>query len=159
LLNSAPHTGHLSPDAHVLLRSLKGWCQTNQVRLVYSLPWCYTPTNALIDSQRLNARLLFEVAEYLPVLRDEKLGAHPVLEHFADTEFHLNQVGAELRTEGLASQLASWRVWTRDELQSRAQGAARPSTPSPNALAAGTNKGAAPGLDELRNRLVAAHAQ
>lgn len=111
------HSGHLHPEVRVLLRGLADWCRSNQMVLVYSLPWRYTPTEAVADYQRLNAGLLWEISEYCPVLRDEALGAHPVREHFADTEFHLNEPGARLRTDQFADQLRFRRFWSRDELR------------------------------------------
>ncbi len=121
LTSLTSHAGHLAPDARVLLEALAQWCRSNQVALCYSLPWRYTPTNAVPAYQRLNAGLLCEIAEYCPVLRDEQLGAHVVLGHFADTEFHLNEPGASLRTSQLGDQLKSGRFWTRDELRQRAE--------------------------------------
>lgn len=118
----AGHTGRLVPEARRLLADLRQWCQTNRVRLVYSLPWSYTPPAAVADYQRLNAQFLLEMLDYMPVLRDERLGACTVLEWFADTGYHLNAEGSARRTDELAEQLKQWRVWAREELVQRARG-------------------------------------
>lgn len=118
----AGHTGRLVPEAHRLLAELRQWCQTNQVRLVYSLPWSYTPPAAVTGYQRLNAQFLLQMMDYMPVLRDERLGACTALEWFADTGYHLNAEGSARRTDELAEQLKQWRVWTREELLQRTRG-------------------------------------
>jgi hypothetical protein len=118
----AGHTGRLVPEAHRLLADLRDWCRTNQVRLVYSLPWSYTPPSAVPGYQQLNARFLLQIIDYMPVLRDPRLGACTVLEWFADTGYHLNAEGSAQRTDELAEQLKQGRVWTRDELAQLAQG-------------------------------------
>jgi hypothetical protein len=117
IVGPAGHHGRLSPDARVLLAALRDWCRTNQVRVVYSLPWSYTPGEAVAAYQRLNAGYLAQVTEFVPVLRDPRLGAYSTLEHFADTAYHLNDDGAALRTDEFAEQLKHWRVWTPEELR------------------------------------------
>lgn len=119
----AGHTGRLVPEAHRLLADLRRWCETHRVRLVYSLPWSYTPPPAVPDYQRLNAQFLLQIIDYMPALRDTRLGACTALEWFADTGYHLNAEGSARRTDELAQQLKQWQVWTREELVRRADGA------------------------------------
>jgi hypothetical protein len=57
-----------------------------------------------------------EVMEFLPVIKDPRLGVYPVVEHFADSGYHLNQIGAAIRTQELADLLRNERIWTRQEL-------------------------------------------
>jgi len=113
----AGHGGHLSPDARGFLRALRAWCETHHVRVAYSLPWSFTPLDRVAGYQKLNAAFLLEVAEFLPVLKDPRLGAYTVREHFADTGLHLTEVGAAVRTDELAEQLKRWRLWTAAELR------------------------------------------
>jgi hypothetical protein len=112
----ARHTGVLSEDARHLLTALREWTREHDVRVAYTLPWSFTPTDAATAYRRFNARFLMAVAEILPVLRDPRLGAYEVREHFADTEFHLTPEGAALRTDELADMVANWRVWNPEEL-------------------------------------------
>ena len=127
-INGPPGNGpHLSADSRRLLSGLRAWGQENHVRLAYSLPWGYTPEPEVARAQQAEIPLLLEISEYLPVLKDPRLGAYAVLEHYADTNWHLIPEGAALRTDALGAQLQKWDVWTREELQAwLAPPAARP---------------------------------
>jgi hypothetical protein len=106
----------LSPDARKLLAALRHWGETNRVQVAYSLPWGWVSQQRCAAFQRMNARFLAEVAEILPVLKDPALGAHPVREHFADTEWHLTAEGAAARSDALAAQIKAQTFWSRQEL-------------------------------------------
>jgi len=108
--------GHLSPDARKFLVALRHWGETNHVQVAYSLPWCFVRPPQSAAFQRINARFLAEVAEILPVLKDPALGAHPVREHFADTEWHLTAEGAAARSDALAAQIKAGSLWSGREL-------------------------------------------
>lgn len=113
-----PEVGaRLSEGARGFLGALRAWCDARGIRLAYSLPWAYSPAHARAAFQRKNARFLSQVAEFMPVLRDENLGADSVAEHFADTCWHLAERGALLRTDSFADQLQHWRVWTSEDLE------------------------------------------
>jgi hypothetical protein len=60
---------------------------------------------------------LLEVSEFIPVLRDSRLGAYTVREHFSDTSLHLTEEGATLRSDEFAEQVKDWKVWTHEELR------------------------------------------
>lgn len=122
VVGPAGHGGHLSPDARELLRALRAWCEAHRVRVAYSLPWSFTPPDQVVGFQKLNAGFLIEVAEFLPVLQDPRLGAYTVRDHFADTALHLTEAGAAVRTDELAGQVKGWRIWTVTELRSLAEG-------------------------------------
>jgi hypothetical protein len=111
------HGVHLSPDGRALLRGLRAECEARGLRVAYSLLWGYTPPDKVSAFQRENAQFLLEVAEFLPALRDPRLGAYSVLEHFADTAIHLNKEGAALQCDEFADQLKHWRVWKPEELR------------------------------------------
>jgi hypothetical protein len=108
---------HLSADARRWLERLRDWCQEKGVRVAYSLPWAYTSPEDLVSFQKSNRQFLLEVAEFLPVLKDRRLGAHIVNEHFADTMWHLTEEGARLRTDELAKQIEDWEIWAVRELK------------------------------------------
>lgn len=114
---AVPAEMHLSSDARRLLRSLRAWCEPKGVRLAYVLPWAYVTPENLTGFQTANRRFLAEVAECLPVLRDPRLGAYPVREHFADTIWHLTEQGARVRTDELARLIKNWQVWSSKELR------------------------------------------
>lgn len=111
--------GHLSPDSRNLLAKLKQWGDTNHIQVIYSLPWGYVHPARARALQRINLRFLREVAALVPVLKDPSLGAYPVREHFADTEWHLTAAGAAARSDSLAVQLKANLFWTQAELSDR----------------------------------------
>ena len=66
-------------------------------------------------------RFLREVAEYIPVLKDESLGADTLRDHFADTNWHLTKESSPLRSDSFALQLKNWNVWSLAELDALQQ--------------------------------------
>ena len=107
----------LSPKAHRLLAALRDWAKARHIRVAYLLPWRYAGPDYVRGFQEDNLRYLIQIAEYLPVLADERLGAYPVREHFADTPMHLTPAGARIRSDTLAAQLKAGRYWTRADLK------------------------------------------
>jgi len=106
----------LSDDAVRFLSALRDTCDGSGVRIAYSLPWGYCPPEHLETFRRENAAFLREVAKYLPVLKDEELGAQTNPELFADTAWHLNEVGSELRTRRFGQSIRDWELWKPEEL-------------------------------------------
>jgi hypothetical protein len=107
---------HLSADVRILLANLSRWCQTNGVRVAYSLPWLYCSPERLRLCQKQNAEFLIEIMAFVPVLRDPALGADPDASDFADTPLHLTETGAVRRTDELGRELQQWDTWTRADL-------------------------------------------
>jgi hypothetical protein len=122
------HSVVIPAEVRRLLRSLRDWCREHQLRLAYSIPWGYTPPEEIDTFRRENARFLLQVADIMPVLRDPRLGAHPVLEHFSDSVWHLTEEGAWLRTDEFARQVREWDIWSRAELERLAVNPDRAST-------------------------------
>lgn len=106
----------LPEDSRRLLAALARWAATNDVKLVYSLPWGWVSEAKCDQFKRMNASFLRHIAEYMPVIKDPSLGAHPVRHHFADTEWHLTAEGAAERTDALAGELKAGVCWTIAEL-------------------------------------------
>lgn len=106
----------LPPPATNLLASVAEWGRTNQLKLIYSLPWGYCPTNEVARVQRRNARLLGQITAHLPVLKDPALGVHTEAEDFSDSVWHLTRQGAIKRTDNLAELLKRGEFWTAEEL-------------------------------------------
>lgn len=111
------HRAKLSADAIRYLQSIKSQCDAMGVRVAYSLPWGYTPEDRVKDYSESCRSFLHQVSEWIPVLRDARLGVYSVREHFTDTVWHLSAEGSALRTDSLAEQLKNWELWKRDELQ------------------------------------------
>lgn len=123
-INGAAGGGGMpSADGRMLLRSLVQWCQTNQVRVCFTLPVAYSTPELLPAFQRANAEYLLEVSKFLPVLEDRRLGANTNASLFADTAWHFNAEGVAQRTDELAEPLRAWRMWKPEELRALANGA------------------------------------
>ncbi len=111
-----PLAGSLSPDARKLLEKLRQWGEEHRVKVAFSMPWCYVTEPRVAAFRDANIRFLLEVSAILRVLKDPALGIHTVREHYADTEWHLTEEGAALRSSALAAQIKGGRYWTREEL-------------------------------------------
>ena len=119
-LNSAPgFRPGLDPGVRRFLLSLRRDCEARGIKVVYSLPWAYARPDQLTGFQQANARLLLQMLEVLPVLRDPSLGGNPDPTEFADTEWHLAELGSARRTAELGEALATGRLWTAEELRQR----------------------------------------
>lgn len=116
-ISGPPERGaELSPDARRLLEGLRQWSARHGVRVAYSLPRGYAPEETIQSFRQANAGFLHEIAAYLPVLKDQTLGASSLRDDFADTNWHLTEAAALARSRELARQIKSWQIWTPDEL-------------------------------------------
>jgi len=111
------HGPYLSEDAQRFLSALKDWCSEKHVRVAYSLPWAYAPTDQAEQFRKGNADILIQIAKFIPVLKGPSLGADTEPGHFADTAWHLNEQGSRLRTDELGQALKHWDLWSVQELQ------------------------------------------
>jgi len=109
----------LSPEGKELLATIYRECQRRGVRVAYAFPWQFCVPEDLTATQREDLLFVREVAAVIPVLREPSLGAHAVREHFADTLLHPIGTAAALRTDELAQAVASWTVWTPEEVEAR----------------------------------------
>ncbi len=116
-LGCPSHGPFLSPDSRAMLKWLRQWCDARQIRLAYSLPWANAPQPVAESFKRSNIEFLLQISEFMPVLKDPKLGADVDQSDFADTPWHLTAKSAPVRTDELAKQLQAWDVWSVDELQ------------------------------------------
>ena len=107
-------------EAKQWLKALDQSCRRKGILLVYSLPWGFVPQERLAKMQRANAGFLLEMMEFMPVLKDPRLGCYSNKESFADTSWHLVPVAAGFRTGELADQIQNQRFWLRPELVSLA---------------------------------------
>ena len=116
MTGGAGHGAHLSDDAKRLFGNLSRWCQTNGVRVAYSLPWSYCPYDELRGFQRANSEFVAEMMTYFPVLRDDALGTDTAADDFADTGLHLTAAGAARRTDEFGREIQQWNIWTPETL-------------------------------------------
>lgn len=111
-----PYEGQLSEHNKTLLKETRQWCDRNQVRVAYSLPWGYWEPDVQTKWEAINFNLVKQIAAILPVLRDPRMGVYREPAHFTDTYNHLNTEGAALRSDELARQIKAWDVWTPEAL-------------------------------------------
>lgn len=95
----------LSEPARLWLRQLRTWCDAQNVRLIYALPWAYCPSDQIEAFNKENEHFLAQMAEFMPVLMEPRQGAYDRAEHFADTAYHLNEEGSSVRTRELIDAL------------------------------------------------------
>jgi hypothetical protein len=110
-------SAHLTPESQALLKALTDWGTARGIRVAYLLPWRYVTEPQAEAFQADNLQFLVEIAEFLPVLADPRLGAYSVREHFADTPLHLTPEGAATRSDELAALLKEDRFWTTEDLR------------------------------------------
>lgn len=108
---------HLSEDGIRFIQKLKERCDLTGIRVAYSLPWAYCPPEHLASFQKQNVKFLRMIQPYLPILKDEKLGGESNQDLFADTGWHLNELGSEQRTRSFGRSIRDWEVWTDAELR------------------------------------------
>jgi hypothetical protein len=125
----AGHGPDLSADAGVLLRNLRAWCDQRHVRVAYSMPWSYASPDQERAFRRSNIRLLLEINQFVPVLKDPNLGASTNLEFYADTGLHLTEAGSAQRTDQLSAAIKNWDTWSPEALRARDAELAPPASP------------------------------
>jgi hypothetical protein len=106
----------LSLDSRKELGALAEWCRTNQVKLVYALPWGYTSPREAANLREANRQMLREIAGTCPVIAGPALGVVTDPARFLDSEWHLDPVGAEARSDELGEALRSRRFLSADEV-------------------------------------------
>lgn len=111
------HGDQLATELQEFLPAFRDWGATHGVRIAYSLPWSYCPAPEKTLFQQRNAQFLSQVAEFIPVLKDEHLGAITNADYFADTIWHLTETASRQRTAELGRSLKAWDVWKVEELQ------------------------------------------
>jgi hypothetical protein len=99
----------LSNSGVDLLQKIKELCDARGISVAYSLPWAYTSAAAAQSARFYNHKLLMEIRKIIPVLQDERLGVITERDCFSDTSLHLSSIGANLRTDTIASQIFQWR--------------------------------------------------
>ena len=102
------HGVRIPAASRAFLISLRERCRERNIRLAYSLPWGYTPPEAVDSFQADNLAFLEQMKTIMPVLKDPRLGAYTVREHFADTAWHLTEEGSALRTDEFGDQVKRW---------------------------------------------------
>lgn len=111
------HGPSLSAWSTTFLQSLAQLAGEKGVRLMYVLPWAYCPLGQAEKFRQGNAAFLLQISNFMPVLRDDRLGAIHDKDLFADSSWHLNLEGSRLRTDVLAAQLLEVRMWEKADLE------------------------------------------
>jgi hypothetical protein len=103
---AAPIT--ISPYATRYLTELTQWAVKNQIEIVYMLPVVLTDINVAEQQAAYNELYLTEMAEFMPVIRDDCRGISSEINLFADTPMHMTATGAIHRTRSLGKVLRQW---------------------------------------------------
>lgn len=98
----------LPAEAQRWLGYLRDRCASNQVTLVYSLPWAYVSEGRADEMRRRNSDLLVEISKIVPVLDEPEYGVLSDRTRFLDTEWHLDGEGARRRTSAFAVAYERW---------------------------------------------------
>jgi hypothetical protein len=125
--NSLPEDGYnpgLSPVNRDALLHFLGWASHRGLRVVYSIPWYYVGKGRVNEQKRINARFLASLSKIMPVVREELFGVQTDPSLFADTNWHLTEQAAQVRTSELVTNVLAGDFWTADQLE-RAASASR----------------------------------
>ncbi|MBJ7258071.1 MAG: hypothetical protein JHD33_00915 [Chthoniobacterales bacterium] len=95
----------LSEDGRKLLQRIKNEADHRGINVVYVLPWAYWPEETSGLRRAANDKLLAQISEAMPVIREANLGVHSELEDFSDSGQHLTAAGAKKRSQVLATTL------------------------------------------------------
>jgi hypothetical protein len=107
----------LSQGNREMLLHFRDWASHRGVRVVYSLPWYYVGKERVSEQQRVNARFVASMSEIMPVVREEAFGVQSDRSLFADTNWHLTEGTAQVRTSELVKHVLAGDFWTADQLE------------------------------------------
>ena len=98
----------LAPMQRELLKGMKARVEEQGAQLVISLPWRLTKENLLEQQRSLNQKLISQLSQHAPVLDDPRSGACSQLDWYADTHWHLTEVGAQERSRAFGKGLLAF---------------------------------------------------
>lgn len=101
----APMAHWLDEDVAADLRLLADYGKKEGISIFYTLPWECFHEEALLGQREEHARYLNQLEKWLPVLRDEKMGAVSDNSWFLDTGYHMTLESGRYRTRLLGEAL------------------------------------------------------
>ena len=107
---------NLSQESINLLRDIQRIALERKLDVAYLLPWKYVPKELERSARIENLEFLLQIADYLPVLIEPQLGIYSHSEAFADSEMHLNEDGARIRSKELVETLKSWKTLDKSDI-------------------------------------------
>ena len=102
---SRPAPDRLTERSRGLLDRIRKYTEERNIRVFYSVPWKYVPSEAAETERSRMASFLSDVAKHMDVLPDSDFGVRTEADEFADVVYHTNAAGAVLRTDALAQAL------------------------------------------------------
>ena len=118
-MGPTPDNGNeLSPDGKALLNTILRESQARGAWAMYSLPWALAGTEEVSPYRLKRLRFLRQIMAFIPVLHDPALGIQSDPSLFSDTEWHLSESGAALRSDQLAQSLTHQKFWSEADLAS-----------------------------------------
>jgi hypothetical protein len=88
----------LSPAGADFLKRSKIAAEREGLEVFFLLPWSYCPPQQAENRRKVNDRLLGQISEIMPVLKESQLGAHEKIEDFSDSGQHLTADAARTRS-------------------------------------------------------------
>jgi hypothetical protein len=95
----------ISPAGEELLQRAKIAAEREGLKVIFLLPWSYSPPQEAENRRKANDRLLGQISEIMPVLRESQLGVHEKIDDFSDTGQHLTENAARMRSRLFAENL------------------------------------------------------
>jgi hypothetical protein len=104
-LSAEPSLPDLAVRGRKLLQRIKNEADRRGIAVAYLLPWAYCPEDSADLCRAANEKLLAQIEEFMPVLREPNLGVHSLLEDFSDSGQHLTAEAARRRSKVLSATL------------------------------------------------------
>lgn len=104
-LSAEPTALDLAVRGRDLLQRIKNEADRRGITVAYVLPWAYCPEDLADVRRAANEKLLAQIAEFMPVLREPNVGVHSCLEDFSDSGQHLTAEAAKRRSKVLSATL------------------------------------------------------
>jgi hypothetical protein len=95
----------LSTAGRALLARIRDEASTRGVRVAYLLPLAYCPEDSADLQRAANEKLLAQINEFMPILRESNLGVTSHWEDFSDSSQHLTAEAAKRRSKALSATL------------------------------------------------------
>lgn len=103
--SAEPSLPDLTVGGRELLQRIKDEADRRGIAVAYLLPWAYCPEDSANLRRAANEKLLAQIEEFMPVLREPNLGVHSSLKNFSDSGQHLTAEAAKGRSKVLSATL------------------------------------------------------
>jgi hypothetical protein len=106
----------LDEENRKLLVHFRDWAARQGVQVICAIPWSYTDPVFAARQKMLTAAFVSDISKILPVVHEEDLGVQVDPSCFADTNVHLTEAAAQVRTKELMEKVLAHDYWTAKTL-------------------------------------------